>query len=487
MSYSVKTLKEIINIQRKEALEGEKVLYITPYKEFNLSVPQNSKEVGLMLSNVFVAVKTVNGKFFYDLFDKDGNKIATTDNNHRMKLDRDLLEDTIQNQINAIEEAGFSVAAKDSIDKKGRIETYVEMIGRELVVLNQKQEEKYQKELGKKKGEQYLEKASREQTAVREDEDLAKAAEDAMEKQRLAKDLGVNIHKITRIDDNIFFRNNPQIGSRYAYAVLTDKGEAMIVNESDGKYVKSDGFENSSNEAGRTSVARNDETNIDTKNTYGAIYSKNHPNLRYTLSYGQYGEIDLLEQVGQTRGSKIEESDRWTSREVETHNTDYNHINREGIDSTKNITARAYDMNSNNKDAAALRNGAQSNNIDAAEMITSKKDKNGEKGFDMDAVSQSKEHRIEEALQKVEDKFKDRGVKIDDKDRAKIQKDMEKLAGEKKIVFDNDNVEKYCNFYEKTKDNKDKNSTNKDVEIESEEKTLENDALENRFSRRRKK
>ena len=101
----------------------------------------------------------------------------------------------------------------------------------------------------------------------------------------------------------------------------------------------------------------------------------------------------------------------------------------------------------------------------------------------MDSVSQSKEHRIEEALQRVEDKFKDRGVKIDDNDRAKIQKDIERLAGEKKVVFDNDNVEKYCNFFEKTKDKKNKG----DRAVDNDEKTLENDALENRFSRGRRR
>ena len=487
MSYSVKTLKGIIDAERKELSDKQRLLYVTPYKEFNISVPQKSKEVGLMLNDVFVAVKQVvdkDGKKYkeFDLFDKNGKKVVTTDSSHRMKLDRDLLEDSVQAQIKAIEEAGLEVAAKNSIDKQGRIETYVEMIGREIIVLNQKQEEKYQKAKEKNKGDDYLDKAAQEQTAVREDEMLSKAAEDAMEKQRLEKDLGVDIHKITRIDDNIFFRNNPQISSRYAYAVLTKQGEPFIVNEVDGKYVKSEGFERSSSESGRTNISRNDDTNIDVKNTYGAIYSKNHPNLRYTLAYGQYGEIDLLEQVGQTRGSKIEESDRWTSREVETHNTDYNHINREGVDSVDNITARAYDMNSNNKDAAALRNGAYADNLDAAKYITSKQEKNGEKGFDMDDIAQSKEHRIEEALQKVENKFKDRGVKIEDEDRAKIREDIKKIADKNRFVFDDENIEKYCNFYEKTyKDNEKKQENDKD-----DEKTLENDALENRFSRRRR-
>lgn len=45
MSYSLKTLREVIDAERKDASAKEKILYIIPYKEFNLSVPQSNHEV----------------------------------------------------------------------------------------------------------------------------------------------------------------------------------------------------------------------------------------------------------------------------------------------------------------------------------------------------------------------------------------------------------------------------------------------------------
>lgn len=62
---------------------------------------------------------------------------------------------------------------------------------------------------------------------------------------------------------------------------------------------------------------------IETKNTYGSIKSTRYPDdVRYTIEFGTYGEIKLLEQRRNT-GASIEESDKWLSREVETQNTDF--------------------------------------------------------------------------------------------------------------------------------------------------------------------
>lgn len=459
----------------------EKLLYVAPYEEFNISVPENDNEAGLMLNDVFVVVKERLDKgngtnIFYDIYDQDGNKIGETDSSHRIKLDRDLLEDKINEQIKAIEGAGLGVAAIETLNAQGIIETYIEMIGRELVVLSKQDEEEFHKRERSGQGKKYLEQGVEKQTGVKENKKLQKDIENIQAREQLENDVDFKIHKMTRIDDDLFYRNNPDVKTRDAYVVLTDDKKVQIVAEENGKYKPVDGFENSTDESGRTNIARNDDVPMDTKNTYGAIYSKAHSNLRYTVAYGQNGEIDLVEQIGEIRGNKIEEVDRWNSREVKTEHTDFMHINREGSENSKNHTERSFDMNSTNKDASVLRNGGDGSQLDKAEAI--KEHSDGKEDLTMEAVAQDESVRANDAYQKIENELKEREIELSSEDKEKIKDDVNKMVESDSIVFCDEVAKEYCDRFEKYKESNEQKNNNK------EDRNRLDEAFNRRFNRR---
>ena len=474
---------EKINADFEEKEVDQRLLYVVPYKEFNLTVPEEDNEVGLMLNDIFLAVREIKAEDgdinrFFDLYDNEGAKIGDTNRNHRLNVDVKLLEKILEEQIKTIENSGMKVAAKESLENEGRLETYLEMIGRELVVLNGDQEQDYLDALNKGKGNEYLVKASKEQTGVKENKKVDEQEEDEQAKRRMEKDLGVKISKSTRVNDELFYRNNPDIKARYVYAVLTDKNELQIVAMKDGKYQPVEGFEKSSAEVGRTMIARNDDEKMKTKNTYGAIYSSKHKNLRYTLSYGQYGEIDLIEQIDISKSGHLEDSEKYMSREVRTQNTDYLHVNREGLATRKNITNSTFDQSSSNRDAVAARNGSNGDEVDKREAI--KRHVSGhEEDLTMEDMAQSPEQRLNAVCEKIGEKFEEMNIKLSEKDHERIYKFAEKQIENKDAVLCDEDIEKFCKAYVRKK-----SESGENIEKQGEEKTLEKDALRNREYRR---
>ena len=114
---------EKINADFEEKEVDQRLLYVVPYKEFNLTVPEEDNEVGLMLNDIFLAVREIKAEDgdinrFFDLYDNEGAKIGDTNRNHRLNVDVKLLEKILEEQIKTIENSGMKVAAKESLETK---------------------------------------------------------------------------------------------------------------------------------------------------------------------------------------------------------------------------------------------------------------------------------------------------------------------------------------------------------------------------------
>ena len=140
-------LKEM---NEKDAVD-ERLLYSIPYKDFYLTQPSRDNEVALKLENVImVAKEKIINKYkdtnrVFELYNDKLQKIGTGEQGEKFIADKEILASIIESQQKAINEleGNYKIAGADSLDNDGRIESYFEMINRKLVVMNQKQKEKF--------------------------------------------------------------------------------------------------------------------------------------------------------------------------------------------------------------------------------------------------------------------------------------------------------------------------------------------------------
>ncbi len=293
----LKKINKIVAQEQNEEFESGKVKncmhYTIPYNSIAITAPKKgSNEIALTLENVVLAVKhrELNDgtiEKIFEVFNENAKRIIETDTNGKMKFDKEIMHELLKDKIKMIRGNGLEVAGLTvNEDGKARIESYFEMLGRKLVVMNKEQKERLDNSKDRAK---VLKEISDENIDPEEDKDAIRKEnqkEDERAKNNIARDTGIEASKITRVDDPIFYENNPGIVSRSAYAVLTKSGNLQIVSELNNKFEILDCFENSSDKAGRTKIIRNDDNKIDTKNTYGAIVPKAHSNMRYTAELG---------------------------------------------------------------------------------------------------------------------------------------------------------------------------------------------------------
>lgn len=474
----MKTDKNKILEIRKKVIEdmqeklNEKLLYIIPYKEFYLSNPDEKNEVAIKLNDIyFIAKEIINEKGDtqkkVELYN-DNNKIAETGNDNKLRYGKEITEELIKLK-NAIkkenEEHGTNYEVA-SLNENGKLETYIEFINRKAVALNKKQKEEYDKSK-KDKEEQKREKKKIEQKNIsnKENKDEIKAM--------VSEDLGVkqeDINQLTPIQDDLFYDNNPSVARNEAMIIQLKTGELFVVCDNEkGKFEKSAGFDKSTNETGRSNIITNDNNKIEEKNTYGALYSQQNKDMRYAITYGQYGEIKLLEQRKVTQnlsGQMMTEKDLWKpSREVQTSNTNYTDINREGI-SRSNTTRNMYNRRTNENRYI---------NEEAARIMNSK-----DEDVTIENITDETDVRIENALKQIKEQLRQDGKAINKEEekniRASVKKDIEKNDE----VYSKEQVDKFCKDYEKQQEQK-QNIEQVKEESELEEKTLSGDALKRRY------
>lgn len=454
-------------IESMENYTNQRYLYTMPYETLNLTNPANSNEIGISINDVYVAVKQIQdytGEIYrqfelYKVYENEGKtdikKIAETDLEGKIVPDKDAREITdeivkLQNHIKKLAEHGQNLKVA-GLDKDGRLDAYIQIMNREIAIMSAAQKEhKDDKLMLKNKKKEEVQKAS-----------------DDKEEQRnnIALGMGIDpqdIYQITEIQDRLFYENNNIPGTSGAFAIRKRDGELLIVTPtSDGMgYEKCNAFGESTNEMGRTAVMTNDDNKITESNTYGAVYSEKDDDLRYCYIYGQYGEIEIVEQrrvFGNRSGQTMGDNDIWSpSRKITTDNLALEDIDNKGIgpdNETRNMmnkhTMENYDVND---EAARYRNERDPESLNPQDIADG-------------------EARAEFAYNKILEELKIRGIEPTSEQKEKIMQDIE---GSEQSFGDED-VKNYCDNFEEQKqaEENERNTT--------EEKTLAGDALKRRF------
>ena len=453
-------------IENMQDYTNQRYLYTMPYETLNLTNPISENEIGISINDVYIAVKQVEDSAgeisrqfeLYKVYENsDVIKIAETNLDGKIVPDKNAREITneivkLQNHIKKLAENGQDLKVA-GLDKNGNLDAYIQMVDREITILSKFQKEHFDNKLmldNKKK------------------EEVKKASDDKNEQRNnIALGMGIDpqdIYQITEIQDRLFYENNNIPGTSGAFAIRKRDGELLIVTPtSDGMgYEKCEAFGKATNEMGRTAVMTNDNNKITESNTYGAVYSEKDDHLRYCFIYGQYGEIEIVEQrrvYGNRSGQTMGDNDTWSpSRKITTDNLALDDIDNKGIgpdNETRNMmnkhTMENYDVND---EAARYRNQDNPESLNPQDIS------------DGDA-------RAESAYNKIVNELKTRGIELTSEESEELLKKL-KDSGQS---FDDEDVKIYCdNFeHEKQAEENERNTT--------EERTLEGDALKRRFGK----
>ena len=474
----VRTL--VLNEMNENDVLNERLLYSIPYREFYLTQPSKNNDVALKLENVIMVVKEkIINQYketirVFELYDENLQKIGTGEQGEKFIADKEILSSIIETQQRALDklEGNYKIANIDTMDNEGRIESYFEMVNRKLVVMNEKQKEKYDRL--KDNYERNIFDANYDKK-VNEKGKLDKEVRDNIEnnninnkedaetmKQIGEQDLGFEIYKIVPIEDDLFYDNNSQIDRYRAFLVVDREMKPQIVAMKNGKLEKANGFDEATKRTGEAAIMRNDDKNLEQNHTYGEIRRNNNgaDSFVYSIEIGTYGDPKLLEKRP-NRGSKFEQRNEYLVREVQTSNTDYEDINREG-NTRKNITRQIFSERPGYNDDSHPDNISEQNKNIVSDMANNK-----ESDFTPEDLAESKTIRLDNALKKVKEELNEQGIKYDSSDMEKIKNDVEQDIEKDEDIFCDEKVEQYVkNFIEYKKDQKQEQETPKDKEDE---------------------
>lgn len=465
MAYENNVDKKIVETVTKELAtryndddSREIVTSMQKYKSIPITVPTGNNEVGLVLEDVILLTKLKslkNGEKvqIYELFEKNGLKILETQEDGKIKVDREIFEDLVKDKIRVIEEAGYNVAG---IDKDGKIESYLELINGKVTAINKEQKERLDNAEDRNiiMDDIDIETANAEpdrnttrnksitdkQKQIDEQQKKEKEESEQQQQQKMNQDLGFSIFKMTKIDDPIFRMNNPQTRGKDLYAVLTHNGELRLVTKSGNHYEKAEGFKDSGNATGRTTKIVNDDDSLEDNeiNTYGEIYPTNRSDVRYTAEIAPDGRIKFVEQI-KYEGAKISKADEWISREVESSNTNYLDKNREGAENSKNITARTFNRASTNTDASRYGNSDGKGGV--YEVGKAMKD-NKPTRTTMESMAADPNQRFDKAKEMVMESYKKSNEVLSNEKEDMVDEKLKKVLDEIDEPFTEETADK---------------------------------------------
>lgn len=489
-----KNIRAELGQDTNEIRNNEHLLYAVPYNSLPITSPKSESEEAITLENIILAVKERivdeygSAARIFELYTEDGEKIGGTDEDGRMIYDKEIMDELIKDKIKIIRESGKEPAGLDSLN---RVESVFEMIGRRLVVMNEEEKERLDTSEDKRLclaelTNEHDKKEMKEQADQSIDYDLKNVEQENMAINQMSQDLSIDVHKITQINphDGAFWENNPDIKTRAAYAVLTTDGKLQIVGSNNGKFEPVDGFSNPSNESGRTTVIKNDEDNLqdNVRNTYGALYSNRNPNMRYTLEYGQYGEIKLVEQIRLGSGA-MEQSDKYVSREVANSNTNFMEQNLEGNDSSDNITIRTFrQYKGTNRDAKVYGNSNGRGGVSEIGHVM-KNDKH--RDYTMQHFSANEDSRVVKAFEEISDELNSRNISLDPDDEKTLTQMLRNYLKNNDKIICREEVIDYANEMQLRKQTQERGAQSQDVDDQDQgdgnERTLGGDAYERRM------
>lgn len=464
-----------MKVIRQKVLEGmednlnERYLYTLPYDQFYLTNSDKTDEVGFAKQDIYVAVKQLQDsegkiKRLFELYDNDMNKFAETGEDGRLKYDKEITDELVKmkqllQKQNEEQGTNFKIAG---LDKDGELEAYMQMMNHEIISVTAEQK----KEIEKNK------KEPKDRGLDNKVDEKAKEAMNEKEQktQEVADDLGIDpqdIYQISQIKDDSFLRSEGITNGNELCAIKTRDGMLKMVSKNaEGKFEESPDFRNSSNEMGRTTYATNEHNNMQETNTYGAIYFANDANKRLSARIGQYGELEVIKQERVTsnpEGKTMSNDETWSPGVlVQSDNTATSDLDLGGRYSTNKVVFNKIDRD----------------NIRMNEESATIREHGGENLTVKDIANDST--RGIAAFERVKVELNKRGIKLNSQEKEELQQKFE----QKGVTFCKDEVETFCDKYEKYKENK-KNKENKeqqenDPEQDTEERTLAGDAIKRR-------
>lgn len=439
----------------------EILLYTIPYDNFYLTQPKSSNEVAAELKNVILVAKEKiadrygSVKRVFELYSSEMKKVGVGEQGERFVSDKEILESLLQAQQRQLDElqSGLKVAGIDSMDNQGRIESYFELVNRKLIVMNEEQKEKYDRLKGDYErsitGASYDAKiGAKKEFDEKQEEEINKdninnKENAAAVKAMASNDLGFEVDKITPIEDDLFYDNNPQVERGRAFLVMDTKRRPQIVRFQGGKMEKATGFTESIAQTGEADVLRNDDQSIETKHTYGQISKTNNgsDSLSYSIELGDFGEPKLLEQRP-NKGAKVEQRDKYLVREVQTNNTDYMDVNREG-NTINNVTRETFREYGYTDDSHPDSIGEKKKKISRDQDMNDDK----ESDFTPEDLADNVELRLDNAIEKIKAELKEYGIELTSDEEKAIKDDIRATLEDTDIIYCDDVVEKYCEEY----------------------------------------
>lgn len=430
-----------MKVIRQKVIEGmgdslnQRYLYTMPYNEFYLTSPEEDGQVGFSKKDIFVAVKQLQDsqgriKRLFELYDEELNKFAETDEDGRLKYDKELTDELIKmKQLLARknEEQGtnFEIAG---LDESGELEAYMQMINSDIVSLTASQKRKVDSKTQKKDSHtQVLENKKDEET-------MEASQQKEQQMQDIASDLQMDpqdIYQMTQIKDDTFLRSEGINNGTELCAIKTRSGALQIVSKgSDGKFEKSKAFGEGTSETGRTTYTTNDHNNLSETNTYGAIPFANNPNMRIAARMGQYGELELIRQERVTSnpdGRTMSNEEAWSPGVlIQSDNTARGDMDLDGEYSQSKIVHNKIDRDN-------IRMNEESNTI---------RTHGGENLKVQDIGNDSV--RGESAFEKVKAELAERGVEMSTQDSEALKKKFK----DRGTTFCPEEVDEFCDKYE---------------------------------------
>ncbi len=458
---NLKVRESVIKEMADNDVLDEAFLYTIPYDKFYLTQPKSSDEVAAELKNVIlvakgkIADKNVLVKRVFELYSSDMKRIGVGEQGERFVGDKEILESLLQSQQRQLDElqSGLKVAGLDSMDNQGRIESYFELVNRKLTVMNEEQKEKY--DILKGDYERTITGASYD-TIIAEKEKFDKKQEEEIGKNNINNkenaeavramannDLGFEVDKITPIEDDLFYDNNPQVERGRAFLVMDTERRPQIVCFQNGKMEKAPDFTEAIAKTGEADELKNDDQRIETKHTYGQISKTNAglDSLSYSIVLGAFGEPKLLEQRP-NRGAKVEQRDEYLAREVQTNNTDYMDVNREG-NTINNVTRETF------KDYGYSDDSHPDSISSKKKRISHDKDMKDDRKSDFtpEDLADSVDLRLDNAIKKIRPKLKEKGIELTSDEEKEVKDEIRDTLKDTDIIYCDDVVEKYCEEY----------------------------------------
>lgn len=441
----------------EEGRAVEKIVSVKEYEKLPITSANNSGEIPIVLEDVVVITKQKileNAKQIpaYEVYNRDADRLLETTDDGRIKLDREIMDDKIEQIVKAIEYAGYEAAGISSLDESGKIESFFEMVNGKLTAINEEQKEKLDR--SKDREETLMEISSKtldsqEKNKAREHEVVSEESKRKEEQfvehtqdQKVIEEDEID-EKTDEINDSIFLDENNLNGLDEVRAIRTKSGETKIVHEVDGKYVEADGFEESHSRTGETFAASNDEVAIGEQvHTYGGIKGRNGKEYSMAHFDGSSGKDSELVEKRENRSGHSSQNEEFVSFKVQDRGMADYEINREGNANSENITARSRNVKSTNRDQEYSGDGSGRGGI--AQIANANKNHSGDKDYTMDDFSAHKNPKFDDALEKFHDALKKNGINLDPDVEANVQKRIETFVEQSNQPFCEDIAESYA-------------------------------------------